>query len=84
VLDRVTGNDPLITDYIMVECVGEVPAVQARDQREDACGASLISLRPDFFGFFERSRPNARLEIAGTFFAIEDVDVLWQFQSFNA
>jgi len=25
VLDRVTGNDPAVTDYIMVECVAKCP-----------------------------------------------------------
>ena len=25
ILDRVTGNDPAVTDYIMVECVAKCP-----------------------------------------------------------
>jgi|RhiMethySRZTD1v2_1073278.scaffolds.fasta_scaffold92124_2 hypothetical protein len=29
VLDRVTGNDPEVTDYIMVECAAKCPQCQA-------------------------------------------------------
>ena len=35
ILDRVTGSDPSITDYIL-EGPGDVPELSARDSRKDA------------------------------------------------
>jgi hypothetical protein len=36
ILDRVTGSDPSVTDYVL-EQPGEVPELPTRDSRKDAC-----------------------------------------------